>query len=117
ILVAILGLVGMLLYFIAMDILRKKTWAPRILDSVFLEVSMPKENADNNKDQDGQKEQKDIIGIAEQFFATITQGGERGVNHFLGINDYIGLEIAAHHKKISFYINVPKRLQDLVEKQ
>ncbi len=115
ILFAILGLVGVLLYMIAKDVLRKKTWAPRILESVFMEVSVPKENAD--QEQEAQKEIKDIIGVAEQFFATITQSNDRGVSHLLGINEYISLEIAAHHKKISFYLNVPKRLQDLVEKQ
>lgn len=115
ILAAILGLVGLLLYFLAMDILRKKTWAPRILNSVFLEVSIPKENSD--PEQKAQKEEKDIIGIAEQVYATIgtTEGGD--LKHFLGINEYISFEIAAHEKKISFYINVPKRLQNLVEKQ
>ncbi|MEJ0021189.1 MAG: type IV secretion system DNA-binding domain-containing protein [Candidatus Doudnabacteria bacterium] len=115
ILIAILGLVGLLLYFLAMDTLRKKTWAPRMLDSVFLEVMIPKENSD--PEQQAQKEEKDIIGIAEQFFATIgtTEGGD--LKHFLGINEYISFEIAAHERKISFYINVPKRLQNLVEKQ
>lgn len=116
ILIAILGLVGTLLYFILEDLMRKKTWAPRILNSVFLEISIPKENSDPEKEP--QKEEKDIIGIAEQFFATIGSPSEhRDLSHFLGINEYMSFEIAAHQKKISFYINVPKRLQDLVEKQ
>lgn len=115
ILAAILGLVGLLLYFIMADMMRKKTWTPRILNSVFLEISAPKENSD--AEQEPQKEQKDIIGIAEQFFATITQAEGSDVRSFLGINEYISFEIAAHAKKISFYINVPKRLQALVEKQ
>jgi len=114
-LITILGLVGLLLYFIVLDILRKKTWGPRIVNSVFLEVTMPKENSDREKDP--QKELKDIIGVAEQFFATIAQSGEHGVAHFLGIDDYISLELAAHNKKISFYLNVPKKLQNLIEKQ
>src|SRR5579885_428849 len=112
---AILGLVGLLLYFLAMDVLRKKTWAPRILGSVFLEVSIPKENSDPEKEP--QKEEKDIIAIAEQFFSTIGTTEHRDISHFLGINEYMSFEIAAHQKKISFYINVPKRLQALVEKQ
>ncbi|MBX4186849.1 MAG: type IV secretion system DNA-binding domain-containing protein [Candidatus Doudnabacteria bacterium] len=116
ILVAMMGLVILLLYFMFMDLLRKKSWAPRILDSVFLEVSIPKENSDLEKE--AQKEEKNMIAIAEQFFSTIgTVSDERGMEHFLGINEYIGFEIAAHHKRISFYINVPRRLQNLVEKQ
>ncbi len=115
ILLAILGLVGLLLYFITIDLLRKKTWAPRILGSVFLEISIPKENSDPEKEPN--KEEKDIIGIAEQFFATIGTTENRDVKHFLGIHEYITFEIAAHQKKISFYINVPRRLQVLIEKQ
>ncbi len=112
---AILGLIGLLFYFIVMDLLRKKTWAPRIVDSVFLEITIPKENTD--QEQEAQKEEKDMIGIAEQFFATIASNQGHGLNHFLGMNEYISFEIGAHNKKISFYINVPKRLQNLVEKQ
>ncbi len=115
ILIAILGMVGLLLYFMFVDSLRKKTWAPRVLESVFLEVSIPKESSEGEKDP--QKQEKDVIAIAEQFFSTIATSEGRDMSHFLGINEYIGLEIAAHNKKISFYINVPKRLQDLVEKQ
>ncbi len=115
ILIAVLGLIGLLLYFLFVDLLRKKTWAPRIINSVFLEISTPKENSD--PEQEAQKEQKDIIGIAEQFFATISQSEGRDIKHFLGINEYISFEIAAHNKKISFYVNVPKRLHALIEKQ
>jgi len=115
ILLAIIGLVVMLLVLLISDLLRKKTWAPRLLNSVFLEISMPKENSD--KEQEPQKEEKDIIGIAEQFFATINQTEGRDLKHFLNINEYVSFEIAACKKKILFYINVPKRLQNLVEKQ
>jgi len=116
VLAAILFLIGLLFYFILADFLRKKTYAPRVLDSVFLEVSMPKENSD--KEQEPQKEEKDMIGIAEQFFATIgsaTHG--RGLKDFMGINEYISFELAAYNKRISFYINVPRHLLSLVEKQ
>src|SRR3989344_2122784 len=116
ILLAILVLLGLLIYFLLVDSLRKKTWAPRALDSVFLEVSMPKENSD--KEQEPQKEEKDIIAIAEQFFATISDTTHgRDLKHFLGINEYITFELAAYNKRISFYINCPRSLLSLIEKQ
>ncbi|HEX5429702.1 MAG TPA: type IV secretion system DNA-binding domain-containing protein [Patescibacteria group bacterium] len=116
ILVAVLGLVGLMLYFFLHDYLRKSTWGPRILNSVFLEVTVPKENSDPS--QEAAKEEKDIIAIAEQFFTTIAHAEDkRDIQHFLNINDYISFEIAATGKKISFYINVPRKLQPLVEKQ
>jgi len=115
VLIAIFGLVVLLLYFLIADFLRKKSWAPRVLDSVFLEISVPKEVSD--KESEPQKEEKDIIGIAEQFFATINAGQGQGIRNYMGVNDYITLELAAHKKKISFYLNVPKHLVSLIEKQ
>jgi hypothetical protein len=116
ILIALLGMAGLLLYFMFADALRKKTWAPRILNSVFLEVTLPKENSDPEKEP--QKQEKEMIAIAEQFFATIGTGEQhRDISHFLGIGEYMTFEIASSNKKISFFINVPKRLQSLVEKQ
>lgn len=116
ILVAILILVGLLLYFLLVETLRKKGWAPRIINSVFLEVQVPKENMVNEEGPN--KEEKDLIGIAEQFFTTIVEIGKKSdLNSMLGINDYMSFEIAAVGKKISFYLNVPKKLVTLVEKQ
>jgi hypothetical protein len=117
ILLAIFGLLGLLFYFIISDLLRRRAIAPRILNSVTLEISVPKENFNNNQEQEPQKEEKDIIGIAEQFFSTISQSTGDEFKHLFGIHDYISLEISAHQKKILFYINVPKKLQALVEKQ
>ena len=116
ILLAILGLVGVMLYFFVFDYFRKRTWGPRILDSVFLEVTVPKENS--APEQEAAKEEKDIIAIAEQFFSTISHTEHNlNIQQFLDINDYISFEIAAIGKKISFYINAPKKLQPLIEKQ
>src|SRR5258708_8878224 len=116
ILIAMLGMVGLLFYYIFVNLMRKKTWAPRILDSVFLEISIPKENTD--QENEPQKEEKNIIAIAEQFFSTITTtSDERDISHFLGIDEYITFEVGAHKKNISFYLNVPKTLQNLIEKQ
>lgn len=105
-----------MLYFFVHDFFRKRTWGPRILNSVFLEITVPKENTDPSAE--AQKEEKDIIGIAEQFFSTIahTDAGNN-LQNMLGLNEYISFEVAAVGKKISFYINVPKKLQDLIEKQ
>ncbi len=115
ILIAAIGMVLALVYFLVADTIRKRSWGPRILDSVFLEVSVPKNNSQH--EQEAQKEEKDMISIAEQFFSTITHEGASGLSHFLGVDDYISFEIAAVGKKISFYINVPKKLQMLIEKQ
>lgn len=115
ILAAMLAFGGAFFYFLVLEGLRKKTWLPRLKNSVFLEVSVPRDV--NNQDQEAQHEEKDMISVAEQFFATISELAEKDFNHFFGVDDYIGFEIAAIGKNISFYINVPKRLRTLVEKQ
>src|SRR5690606_25932528 len=56
------------------------------------------------------------IGVAEQFFATISDIANNDLNHFFGIDDYVSFEIAARGKRISFYINAPRRLRSLIEK-
>ena len=115
ILLAILCFAGTFLYFMVFEGLRKKTWLPRIKDSVFLQVSVPKDS--HSQEHEAQKEEKDMISVAEQFFATISEIAQKDWNHYFGVDDYISFEIAAEGKNISFYINVPKRLQVLVEKQ
>lgn len=115
VLAAAFGLAVLLVYFLVADFFRKKSYGPRVINSAFLEISVPKENSD--KENEPQKEEKDIIGIAEQFFATINAGRGHGVKEFMGVNDYITLELAAYNKKISFYLNVPRHLVSLIEKQ
>ncbi|MBX4187528.1 MAG: type IV secretion system DNA-binding domain-containing protein [Candidatus Doudnabacteria bacterium] len=113
-LLAILFFAGAFLYFMVFDGIRKKTWLPRLKKSVFLEVSVPKDAV--LQELEAQKEEKEMISVAEQFFATISEIAHKDVNHLLGIDEYISFEIAAKGKKISFYINTPTRLRSLIEK-
>jgi hypothetical protein len=90
---------------------------PRTMEWVFLEIQMPKESSED-KDQQKPKteeEKKHLIGIAEQLFTTLSESGH-SKGWLLG-KDYYSFEIACTDKKISFYINCPKHLQELVEKQ
>jgi DNA helicase HerA-like ATPase len=115
VLIAALGMLGALVYFFIVDSLRKKSWAPRILNSVFFEVLMPKDNVAG--EEEAQKEEKDLISVAEQFFSTVVHEGEKSLQHLFKPDDYISFEIAATGKRIAFYVNVPKNLETLVEKQ
>ncbi len=90
---------------------------PRTKNWVFLEVQMPKENSDDKQNQKivTAEEKKLMIGIAEQLFTSLSDIGHS--KWFWQPKDYISFEIACTEKKISFYINCPKHLQELVEKQ
>ena len=90
---------------------------PRVKDWVFLEILMPKEGSED-KDQQrpkSEEEKKALIAVAEQLFTTLSESGHNK-GWLLG-KDYYSFEIACTEKKISFYINCPRHLQQLVEKQ
>jgi hypothetical protein len=106
---------GAIVYFLFADTMRRRSWGPRLLGSVFLHVSLPKDQPVG--EQEPQRQEKEIISIAEQFFSTIIYEHEKDFKKVMGIKDYISFEIAAVGKNISFYINVPKKIHLLVEKQ
>ena len=91
-----------------------KDVVPRIKNSVFLELQVPKESADQENYKD-LEQKKQLISVAEQIFTTLSEAGSKQT--FFGKSDYISFEIAAFEKKISFYINCPATLKDVIEKQ
>lgn len=88
---------------------------PRTKNWVFLEIQMPKENSENKDRPLQDDEKKKLIAVAEQLYTTLS--GISHENWSWQPKDYISFEIACAQKKISFYINCPKHLQDLIEKQ
>lgn len=104
-------------YYYKRHIYHTKHIVPRVKDWVFLEIQMPKESSED-KDQQrpkSEEEKKALIAVAEQLFATLSETG--GKNGWLTGRDYYSFEIACVDKKISFFVNCPKHLQQLVEKQ
>jgi len=75
------------------------------LDTVALHVRMPKDNEIK-------------IDAAEQFFTSLysIKKGKKFMS-FLDLEETLGFEIVAKEGDISFYIHVPVRLKDLLEKQ
>jgi hypothetical protein len=102
-------------YYYKRHVYHTKHVIPRIKDWVFLEIQMPKENADEKDKPKTPDEKKLMIAVAEQLFATLSASSEHK-GWLLG-KDYYSLEIACTDKKIAFYVNCPKHLQELVEKQ
>ena len=97
--------------------LRQKLVAPRLLGSVFLEVIVPKEVTAQDREQEAVHEEKEVISVAEQLFATLSHTEHRNFLTFLKGQESISFEIVSADKKISFFINCPRTLRDLVEKQ
>lgn len=92
-----------------------KVILPRTKNWVFLEIQMPKENSEGGEQNLRDDEKKQLVSVAEQLYTTLS--GISHENWFWQPKDYISFEIACTNKKISFYINCPKHLQDLIEKQ
>ncbi len=122
--IAVLVLIGLTVVFAAVffyyykrHIYHTKHVVPRIKDWVFLEIQMPKDGSPDKDEQrpKTEEEKKLLISVAEQLFTTLSESGHsRG---WLQGKDYYSFEIACTDKKISFFVNCPKHLQQLVEKQ
>ncbi|OGE89267.1 MAG: hypothetical protein A2722_01335 [Candidatus Doudnabacteria bacterium RIFCSPHIGHO2_01_FULL_50_11] len=97
--------------------MRQRKNAERFLASVFLEIRVPKEVPDRDSTKEPQKEEKEKIAAAEQLFASLSASDTSIFTDYLRPHEHISFEIVAYDKKISFYVNCPKHLQDLVEKQ
>lgn len=77
----------------------------RSLESVLIEVKLPRDN-----------EVK--IDSAEQLFSSFaSMSGAEGLLGFSKVPDSVTFEIVAKPGDIRFYVGVPKKLQDMVEKQ
>jgi hypothetical protein len=74
------------------------------LDFVTLLVRLPRENEIK-------------IDAAEQMFASLYSVKREGFFHWLKPEDLFAFEIVALREDISFYISVPRRIRDMVEKQ
>lgn len=104
-------------YFYKLHRYHSKHVVPRIKDWVFLEILMPKDGSPDKTDDrpKTEEEKKLLISVAEQLFTTLSESGHNK-GWLLG-KDYFSFEIACTDKKISFFVNCPKHLQELVEKQ
>lgn len=99
--------------------LHKKNKVPVAFDKTLLMITLPKEGARSASEEKryDPKYIKELISVAESFFSTV--GGmkaQRGKNALLkGRSDHFSLEIVALDGLISFYISVPKYMQEYIQ--
>ncbi len=106
---------SVLAYYLHRHWYYKRVILPRTKNWVFLEIQMPKDNSEDKDKYQRDEEKKNLISIAEQLYTTLS--GISHENWFWQPREYISFEIACIDKKISFYINCPRNLQELIEKQ
>jgi len=100
---ALVGLTGLAYLFVRWW--KFKDREKKSLDFVLLQVAVPRDNETK-------------IDAAEQMFASLfslKKGG--GILKGLKAQDHLSFEIVARKEDIRFYISVPDKLRDLVEKQ
>ena len=101
-LLAVAGLVLLVYAFVLWW--RHKEREEHSLDYVLLQVAVPFDNEIK-------------IDAAEQMFASLYSIKKGGCLKFLRLQPHISFEIVARHEDIHFYVSVPRKLQDLAEKQ
>ena len=74
------------------------------LDYVLLQITVPFDNEIK-------------IDAAEQMFASLFSMKKGGMLNFLHLQPHISFEIVAKHEDIRFYVSVPFKLKDMLEKQ
>ena len=101
-----LGMVGLVgVGYVLLQLLKFRDREKHSLEFVVLQVAVPRDNEIK-------------IDAAEQMFASLTSiKGGGGMFGFLKPQDHLSFEIIAKKEDIRFYVAMPERLRDLVEKQ
>ncbi len=84
-----------------------------LLDTVLLEVTLPKEFSE--KEEEAKKQEKELISVGEQFYASLGSLISKR-QPFMSPSVHFSLEIAAYDKQIFFYVNTPRRYKEYVER-
>lgn len=87
------------------------------LDTVFLRVTLPKKDSDNDAKKETTKDFKEMVGLMEQLLASLksTYSGKI-LKKILG-QDTLSFEYVAHDHEIFFYVTCSKNYKKLLEKQ
>lgn len=121
----ILFVIGFIFFIVLIVLLvfrlfRGRNVLPKSLNMVTLLVMVPKiKKMDANAaDDEPQREEKDLIGIAEQMFASLSAVYERNRKFMARIlgKDHLGFEIVSAKGEIRFYVTAPRHIAEFVEK-
>lgn len=90
-------------------------------DVVYLKVTLPREESQKDKENATEKDFREKIGIMEQMYRALSEIRELSLRNrlrvFLFNADFVSFEIAAHFKKVEFWVVTYRWYMPLVEKQ
>lgn len=106
--IAILFLLALFRY------LKIRNMVPRSLSMVTLMIMVPKEVKPIT--EEAKKEEKEIISVAEQMYSNLYAIKKGGPASLLYGPDFISFEMASTKGSIYFYVSVPRKYANYIEK-
>ncbi len=115
--IIILLFIGLFLSFGVFLYVKRRIDFRRSMNMVFLRVLIPKKDSEQDERKETTRDFKEQISLMEQLLASLKSLHSGGIKSKLFGQDYISLEYVAHKQEIYFYVVVPKKAKNLVEKQ
>lgn len=86
-------------------------------DLIALKILVPKGVGKQEEGEEGPREFKEVVSVAEQFLASFSSLHEQNIKKRIFGQERISFEIIAKDNLISFYIFAPGGLKELIERQ
>lgn len=89
----------------------------RSIDMVFLRILIPKKESDQDEKKETVRDFKEQISLMEQLLSSLKAIHTKSLRSWIFGQDYISFEYIAHSQEIHFFVVVPKKAKNLIEKQ
>jgi len=111
------AIVLFIVFYIIFFFLKKREHFKRALNLTFLIVTLPKKESDLDEKKETTKDFKEMVGLMEQLLSSLKSIYSNKILTKLLWQDIISFEYIAHEDELFFYVVIPKRYKNLVEKQ
>ncbi len=116
----IVGLSAVLFVILFIDFYKERGRITRSLNMTLLLITMPQKQLKKDDGAPRREEEKEHIGIAEQFLSTLINIAEKSeFKKFIYGDPYVVFEMVLENigEEIKFYMAIPRGLETLIEKQ
>lgn len=113
----VIALISALFLFGVFLSIKRRVDFRRSIDMVFLRVLIPKKESEQDERKETTRDFKEQISLMEQLLASLKALHSGSIKSRLFGQDYLSLEYVAYKQEIYFYVVVPKKAKNLIEKQ
>lgn len=103
--------------FVAFLYAKRRIDFRRSIDMVFLRILIPKKDSEQDERKETTRDFKEQISLMEQLLSSLKSLHSGGIKSKVFGQDYLSLEYVAYKQEIYFYVVVPKKAKNLIEKQ